>query len=67
MLPDLERVMDYVESEDRKVEDINFQWRPLNKNGVLGRLQAVDYKYPMVDLSQIPDRNYESISMKFKL
>lgn len=67
LLPDLERVMDYVESEDRKVEDINFQWRPLNKNGVLGRLQAVDYKYPMVDLSQIPDRNYESISMKFKL
>jgi hypothetical protein len=66
LMPYLERVMDYVESEGRVV-DIELQWRPLNKKGVLGRLQSVDYKYPMVDLSQIPDRNYESISFKFKL
>lgn len=66
LMPYLERVMDYIEAQDRFC-DIELQWRPITKKGVLGRLQSVEYKYPMVDLSQIPDRNYESISMEFKL
>jgi hypothetical protein len=67
LIPYLERVIDYVEGEDRKV-DINFQWREINNS-----LRQMELEYRLFngeinkDLSSIPDNKYESISMKFKL
>ena len=77
LIPYLERVIDYVEGEDRKV-DINFQWREINKRRPLPfnnnySLRQMELEYRLFngeinkDLSSIPDNKYESISMKFKL
>lgn len=77
LIPYLERVIDYVEGEGRKV-DINFQWREINKRRPLPfnnnySLRQMELEYRLFngeinkDLSSIPDNRYESISMKFKL
>ena len=65
LIPYLERVINYIQSEDRVV-DIKLQWR--NKGELL---REVEFKYRQGDihnyLSSIPDNKYESIGMKFKL
>lgn len=77
LIPYLERVIDYVEGEGRKV-DIEFQWREINKRRPLPfnnnySLRHMELEYRLFngeinkELGSIPDRNYESISMKFKL
>jgi hypothetical protein len=77
LIPYLERIIDYVEGEGRKV-DINFQWRQMKKGRPLPfnnnySLRQMELEYRLVngeinkDLSSIPDNKYESISMYFKL
>ena len=75
LIPYLQRVIDYIESEDRSVF-IEFEWTiiegrdsPENPYS-LGRMNF-EYRLPNgeinKELNTIPDNNYDSIIMKFKL
>ena len=80
LIPYLERVISYiVNEEDRLVVDINFYWREKG----FSDLKGMKYEYKdgcfysdlysstgvskFDSLDKIPDANYDSISMKFKL
>jgi hypothetical protein len=70
MLPYLERIIDYMKSEDRKA-DVLLQWREnVPKKHLRVRKGFGDLKQTECwgeDLSTMPDNNYQSISMNFKL
>lgn len=68
LLPDLERIIDYMKSEDREVE-VKLQWREnIPKNPRSWKFSIIKEMYCKgEDLGSVPDNNYESISMKFKL
>lgn len=72
LIPYLERVINYIVNEEDRLVDIGFQWRPKTKKG-WGILREYNFEYRLFngeinkELGSIPDNNYETISMKFKL
>jgi hypothetical protein len=72
LLPYLQRVIDYIESEDRLVF-IEFQWRDINLPPHVSYLRTMELEYRLFngevnkELGSIPGRNYDCIIMKFKL
>lgn len=72
LIPYLERVINYIVNEEDRLVDIGFQWRPKTKRG-WGILREYNFEYRLFngeinkELGSIPDNNYETISMKFKL
>lgn len=72
LIPYLERVISYIVNEEDRLIDIDFQWRPRTKRG-WGTLKEYNLEYLLFngeinkELESLPDNNYESISMKFKL
>lgn len=68
LIPYLQRVIDYVNGEGRIVSELRFQFREKIPHLKIGnKLKQDVHDLDKIELSMIPDKNYESISMYFKL